>query len=385
MEKSMPSITIAAVQMDGAVSPKSQRLKRAAAQIAAAAKEGAKLIVLPEYFNTGMTYLETQYEATEALNDESLNWLSEQAKKHQVHVAGALLVVDKDDSYNAAFLIAPDGRQWRYDKNFPFLWERVFFREGRGITVADTELGKIGFLMGWDAAHEDLFQRYAAKVDLLLVLHSNPDFRQAKLRFPDGSSLSDFGTFPTWFAHHTGDYLEEPLLRQAQWLNVPMVIAGASGDFSSILPAPYFSMNALLATKPRWRGKAEDVYGDILLEAAFQQKTAIISAKGEVIATVETQGDTYALASLELSAKPPLPVDGMEQPLSDVPSAARVLADVLAVAGLSMTYKQGLRRQWGAVMAKTDSSTKTWLGVLAAGMILASLLTWFFTPRGRRK
>jgi predicted amidohydrolase len=377
-------ITVAAVQMDGAVSPKSQRLKRAAAQIAAAAKEGAKLIVLPEYFNTGMSYLETHYEATERLKDETLNWLSAQAKKHQVHLAGSLLVVDKDDSYNAAFLIAPDGRQWRYDKNFPFLWERVFFREGRGITVADTELGKIGLLMGWDAAHEDLFQRYAAKVDLLLVLHSNLDFRQAKLRFPDGSSLSDFGTFPTWFAHHTGDYLDEALLRQAQWLNVPIVIAGASGDFSSILPAPYFSMNALLATKPRWRGKAEDVYGEILLEAPFQQKTTIISAKGDVLASVETQGDTYALTSLEISAKPPLPVDGLEPPRSEVSLVARIVADVLAVAGLSMTYKQGLRRTWGAAMAKTDSSTKIWLGILATGMILASFLTWFFNPRGRK-
>lgn len=380
----MPQLQVAVIQMDGALAPKSQRLKRASNQIAAAAKEGAQLIVLPEYFNTGMSYLETQYEATERLNDETIAWLSAEAQKHKVHLAGALLVVDKDDSYNAAFLASPDGKVWRYDKHYPFLWERVLYRDGHSIAVADTKIGKIGFLLGWDAAHEDLFERYAAKVDILLIMHSSPDFTQAKLSFPDGSSLSDLGAFPRWFAFHSSEYLAKPLVRQAQWLNLPIVVAGAAGEFSSILPAPYFSISALLAMKPRWRSKAESCYGEISLQAPFQQNSRIISPTGETLAAVETQGDAFIIASIEIGSRPPLPVDNMEQPSLEVPFFVYLIADVLAIAPLTMTYKRGLRRQWGAMMAKTDSSTKLWFGVLAAGMILASAITWLFSPKDKR-
>jgi hypothetical protein len=257
----------------------------------------------------------------------------------------------------------------------------VLFRDGRGISVADTPIGKIGLLIGWDAAHADLFQRYAAKVDLLLIFHSTQDFRQTRLRFPDGSSLSDLGSFPRWFSHHTGDYLETAIIRQSQWMNLPIVIAGASGEFSSLLPAPYFSMSVLLATKPRWRGKAEDSYGEIILEAPFQQNTRILSAGGENLASVETQGDNYALSELELASKPPLPVDGMEQPTMGIPLLAYLIADVLATAPLILVYKRGLRRQWGEAMAKTDSSTKLWLGILVAGMLLASVFSRLSNPR----
>jgi predicted amidohydrolase len=379
----MPRLNVATIQMDGGVASKTERLKRAGAQIAAAANEGATLVVLPESFNTGSTYLETQFEASEKANGESLRWMAEQAKKHQVHLAGSLLLVDGDDSYQAAFLFAPDGRQWRSDKRYPFLWERVLHRDGRGGMVAETAIGRIGLLLGWDAAHEDVYERYAAKVDVLLLLHSQPDFAEAKLRFPDGSSLIDLGAFVRWFTHHIADYAGKSLVRQAQWLQVPIVVAGASGEFSSLLPAPWFSVNALLALRPRWRGKAETGYGEVLLEAPFQQNTRIINARGETISSVETQGDTFALASLELPERPPLPVDGMAQPSMEIPSLLYFLADVVFAGLLIPLYRRGLRRQWGERMARPDASTRQWFGVLAAGMLLASALTWLFGGKKR--
>ena len=245
-------IQVAAIQMDGAPAPVAERLKRAEKLIQDALSQGAELVVLPAAFNTGKTFLETNYELTERLSDTTMQWMCEQAQKHQIHLAGSWMLVDKDDTYNAAFLIAPDGKNWRYDGQYPYLWERVFYRDGKSITVADTSLGKIGMLIGWDAAHPEIYERYAAKVDLLLVLNDALDVQQASLQHSTMPEIQadQFGFFAKWLAQSAANYLAENIEAQANWLNVPMVCAGASGEFSSILPAPFFSVHGLLFGQP---------------------------------------------------------------------------------------------------------------------------------------
>ena len=82
-------IRVATIQMDGAPQSTSERLARAEGLIAKSAQAGAQLIVLPEFFNTGYTYFETNYEVTERLTDATLQWLCEQAQKYGVHLAGS--------------------------------------------------------------------------------------------------------------------------------------------------------------------------------------------------------------------------------------------------------------------------------------------------------
>ncbi len=92
-----------------------------------------------------------------------------------VHLAGSLLMRDGKEIYNALMLYAPDGRSWRYDKNYPGGWERAYFRGRRQVTVAETDLGNIGFMLCWDLGHADLWRKYAGKIDLLLACSCPPN------------------------------------------------------------------------------------------------------------------------------------------------------------------------------------------------------------------
>ncbi|MEO0565184.1 MAG: carbon-nitrogen hydrolase family protein, partial [Chloroflexota bacterium] len=161
-------LTIAAVQMNAEPTPKADRLARAATLIARAADDGAQLVVLPELFNAGYEYHENNYALPEAIDGETVTWMKEQAAQHNIHLTGSLLLIDGKHVYNSQIMLAPDGRRWRYNKNYPYAHERAYFRDGSDEMIAHTDLGKIGMLVCWDYAHSEIWARYAGKIDLMV-------------------------------------------------------------------------------------------------------------------------------------------------------------------------------------------------------------------------
>lgn len=377
-------IKVATIQMDGEFAPTEERLKRAEALIENAVSQGAELIILPARFNTGKTFHESTYEVTERLSDNTMQWLYQQAEEHQVHLAGTLMVVDTDDTYNAAVLVAPDGTSWRYEQQYPYLWERVFYRDGRGITVADTSIGNIGMMIGWDAAHPEIWERYAAKVDLLLIFNDTSDYDRASLRYKDGLMIEpqNLGIFAKWIARTTSNYLHDDIETQANWLTVPTVCAGASGELVSILPAPFFSIQGLLFSRASLWERADGQYAEMELVAPFQRNTRILDSNGKTIGRVTDDGDAVIVSDVTLADKIPLPLD-VPQPEMTVPDLARTIVDLISGALLTLNYRRGVRRQWGARMAPMDAGTRLWLRVLIAVAGLAAIFGWLFFPKRR--
>lgn len=378
------SINVVAIQMDGTPQATTDRLQVATSLIEEAVAQDADLIVLPALFNTGKTFLETNYERTERLSDATIQWMCQQAKDHDVHLAGSWMVVDKDDTYHTAFLIAPDGTHWRYDQQHPQLWERVFYRDGRDITVAETALGKIGFLIGWDVAHPDIWERYAAKVDFLIVLNSDLDYKQASLQYPDGVRVTsqNLGYLSNWLTKATSNYFEQDIATQAQWLTVPVISAGLSGQFTSILPAPFFSVQGLLLGKPELWERADTQYANMMLHAPFYQHTQIIDGMGHSLAMADGDANTIIKAEIVLADKIPLPVDE-PQPEMHTTDASRFIIDVITGALMTLTYRRGVRRQWGARMAPKDHSTTIWIRVVIIMAVIAAFLGRLFLPSRR--
>ncbi len=326
-------LKIAAVQMDAAPAPTVDRLARAADLVAAAVESGAELVVLPELFNTGYAYVDSNYSASEPLDGQTVTWMKAQAQQHKIHLIGTVMLRERNEIYNSALLFAPDGRMWRYDKRYPFNWERAYFREGNQITIADTDLGKFGMMICWDSAHSNLWQQYAGKVDAVLIPSCPPKVNEAELVFADGARI------PNWIS--SSHFADQDIQDQAAWLKVPVVHAAGAGKFRSPMPLQFISVMGLLLGRPSKWGyilKANNVQ----LEAGYGQHTQIINSSGMVVGRVTEQGDGFTLAEVELPEK--ISSSDASQPKMRTTGIAYFFADVFAPALLRFAYRRGLLR-----------------------------------------
>ncbi|MEL6306603.1 MAG: carbon-nitrogen hydrolase family protein [Chloroflexota bacterium] len=376
------SLTVATIQLDITPEETDIRLARASEQIKQAVDTGAQLIVLPAAFNTGVTFAETTYEVTEHLTDQTHHWLHAQASEYNVRIVGSFYIVEHDDTFHRAFLVAPDGTEWHYDQQYPLLWERVFYRDGHRITVADTALGKIGFLIGWDTAHPELWESYAAKVDMLVVLHHALDISALQLHLADAVLKADeLGRLGRWFVDSTNYQLRYDVREQAKWLGVPVICAGASGTLNTILPNPLFSVGGLLIGRSDAWQIAYEQGAEARLVVPTQRDTGVIGANGQQLAEITVDSDAFIVSELSLPDTPPMPDDTVPQPAMYTSDSARDVINVLSNGLLTLTYRRGVRRQWGARMAHMSDSTRLWLKALLSVSLIAFVLGWFF---GRR-
>ena len=375
------TLKIAAIQMDAAPAPLHERLDRAADLIAESASSGAQLVVLPEVFNTGYQYHNQNYALAESLDGETVSWMKLRAAQHNVHLVGTLLLRDEEDIYNSALLIAPGGRIWRYDKHYPFLWERAYFREGHQITIADTDLGKLGMMICWDSAHADLWARYAGKVDAMVIASCPPKLSSADLIFPDGLKVNVAQLGSVWDTVYTDEeyFPGVDMDRHTAWMGVPTIHTVAGGTFRSGMPFAALSLGGYIAARPDLWARLSQA-PNVQIEAGFDPQTKVINAEGQVVARVTEKGDGYTLAEVPLADTPPCP--HTPQPTMRTSRFIYFMVDILGTHLVTPLYRRGVRRQWGAHMAPSDPRTKMWAGaVLGAAALgwLAGLLM-----RGRK-
>jgi len=360
-------IKLAVLQMDATPAPTDERLSRAKKLVESVSHTGANLVVLPELFNTGYTYADTNYAVAETMTDPTVTWMRNTARQHKIYLVGSLLLRDHEHIYNTALLFAPDGEMWRYDKQYPFLWERAFFREGKGITVADTELGQLGLMICWDSAHPELWERYAGLVDAMLIISCPPLINQSEMVFPDGKRL------PT--ATHSSHFADGGIQEQAKWMQVPVVHSSGHGRFVTPIPVPEPTVAFSAIQQPDHFLELLKQAPEVMLEAKFGYHTQVIDADGKIVARVTQDGDAFTVATIDLADEKPMPID--EQPTFGYPPQEYVAIDVLSDAVYASVYQRGVKRQWGTRMAPIDWATKVWAGVtiitLFVGMIIGSL------------
>jgi hypothetical protein len=333
-------INLAAIRMDAAPAPTEQRLERAAALVARAADQQAQIAVLPEVFNTGYEYTDKNYALAEPIDGPTVSWMKSAARKHNLYLAGTLLLRETDGIYNAMLLISPNGQLWRYDKSYPWAWERAYFCPRKHpIQPAETEFGKIGMLICWDTGHANLWAAYAGKVDLMLVSSCPPLEHEMAYHFPDGRSIktrTQLGPLIKAILHNGEKVFSQYFLEQTVWLGVPSVNTSGSGVFHSHIPRPRLSLAVWLAARPdlwKYIPQAEKVY----MEMGYFDETFIADANGQVLNRTKLNGDDLAVAQVELAGKTPIPQ--APQPKIDL-SPLTYRADELANALLVGYYEK---------------------------------------------
>lgn len=361
-------IKVAAIQMDATPAPVPDRLSRASDLVEEAVSNGAQLVVLPEIFNTGYQYSDDNYTLAETIDGQTVTWMKSQAAERGIHLAGSLLLLDEDNVYNSMLLVAPDRRFWRYDKSFPWAWERAYFREGRTITVADTDLGRFGMLICWDYAHPELWARYAGKVDAMLIASCPPKVAELDVVFADGTRYNN-SEGPDTFTG-TGMPFGDDMHQQSTWMRVPLVNTTGSGTFRSKPPMALASLGGLLAGQPaHWKQLVQANL--IYLECGFYPQTKIVDAQGNVLAQITEDGDRCVVSEIVIADTPPKPL--IPQSKSAYTPYSYLMSDWIAPALMTLRYRRGYRRQFGRQMAPVDYTTKVWSIVAIAALVLG----WF--------
>ncbi len=218
----IPSLRVAALQMVSSTQPE-QNLAQAAALIAEAARRGAQLVALPEYFPLlGRTDRDKLAIREPDGEGPIQHFLATQAAEAGVWVVGGTLPLFSDDArkvINSCLVYRPDGtRAARYDKIHLFGFENgperfdeaativagrtpvVFdIPSGTGGTAADW---RVGLSICYDLRFPELY-RVLAPTDLILV--------------------------PSAFTYTTGSAHWEVLLRARAIENQCYVLAPAQG------------------------------------------------------------------------------------------------------------------------------------------------------------
>jgi len=330
MSRTLP---VAVIQMIAQPAPLNERLERAAHLLAQAAGAGAQLVALPELFNTGYEYSPENYRRAESDDGPTARWITDRAARHGVHLAGSFLRRAGGEIYNTLLLVAPDGRRWCYDKTYPWVWERAYFRPGAGPRVADTDLGRIGLMICWDVAHAALWRAYAGQVQFILACSCPPAVHNMDFVFPDGKRVNagEAGPIQRDMQRRSGEVFGSNILRQAAWLGVPLANTTGTGAFSTRFPSPRTSLFSYFLMRPDLWPRLRRA-GEVRVECGYFNETFVATAGGEVLARVAAESENYTLAGVSLPDTPPRPA--APQPPYGAPASAYLfdrLANTLLV------------------------------------------------------
>ncbi len=178
-------VKIAAIQMCSS-HVVDENLLTAASLIEEAAKNKAKLVVLPEMFAMmGMSPHDKVGEKEPFGEGKIQSFLSDQAKKHKIWIVGGTipLAAKNKEKVRAASLVFDDKGSWvaRYDKIHLFdvvLSKEEIYREsdvtepGNELVVIDTPFGELGLAVCYDVRFPELFRCLFNKGAEIIVLPS---------------------------------------------------------------------------------------------------------------------------------------------------------------------------------------------------------------------
>lgn len=134
-----------------------ENLARAVARIAEASAAGAHAVLLPEALDCGWTHPSAVELAGTIPCGAAFGKLRAAAIRHRVLVCAGITERSGDRLFNAAVLIAPDGRLLLHHRKLHELdFARRLYARGDRLRVADTPHGRVGLMICADAFADGL-------------------------------------------------------------------------------------------------------------------------------------------------------------------------------------------------------------------------------------
>ncbi len=139
-------ISAAAVQMNCVLGNKQKNIEMASSLVLKASEQGAKLVVLPELFNTGYRVEERDLELSEKIPGETTEWMKKISRTNNLFIVGAIL--ERSDQkgivYDTAVVVGPMGILGTYRKIHLWDQENLRFTKGQEFPVIDLGFARLG-------------------------------------------------------------------------------------------------------------------------------------------------------------------------------------------------------------------------------------------------
>lgn len=161
---------VAAIQLEPVVGDVAENLRRSEALGDEAGRAGADWILLPEFFTTGMGFLNRMADTALPPGGPALNLLRRLATRHHAVVGGSFICRDADGhNRNAFFLVGSDGQTLgRHDKDVPTMWENCFYIGGGDDGVINAGELTAGAAVCWEFMRTQTVRRLRGRVDLIV-------------------------------------------------------------------------------------------------------------------------------------------------------------------------------------------------------------------------
>ncbi|AMM53856.1 nitrilase [Pyrococcus kukulkanii] len=147
-------VKVGFVQMNPELLSLDRNYSKAEKLIKEAEKLGARLVVLPELFDTGYNFetREDVFEIAQPIPDgETTSFLMDIARDLEVYIVAGTAEKDGENLYNSAVVVGPSGYLGKYRKVHLFYREKYFFEPGDlGFKVFDLGFLKVGVMICFD-------------------------------------------------------------------------------------------------------------------------------------------------------------------------------------------------------------------------------------------
>ena len=260
----MKAVRVAAVQMRAQVGAVARNLASAEALAGEAFRQGARWVILPEFFPSAMAFTPAMLFARQPLEGPALELMRRLARKHDSVVGGSFIAQSGKDCFNSFLLVFPDGRYFRHDKDQPTMWENSYYLGGSDDGVLETPAGPVGVAMCWELVRTRTARRLLGKVDVVVGGSCWWD-----LRLPVAPEYAGDQAMLMALLRNAPSHL-------ARMLGVPVVHASHAGELEGLTPG-----NESVPYTSRYLGETQitDGSGRVLARMACEDGEGIITAE----------------------------------------------------------------------------------------------------------
>jgi N-carbamoylputrescine amidase len=264
MSREVP-LRVAAVQMCAKLGEVEANCAMAERLVREAFAQGARWVVLPEFFTSAMAFHPSLLSAARPADGEPFALLRRLARECEGVVGGSFIALRGEHAFNSFVLAFPDGATFAHDKDLPTMWENCYYVGGSDEGVFETPAGRVGAAMCWELIRSQTARRLANRIDIavggscwwdLPDSMVGPEMDALRAR-----NLEILASVPGAFA---------------RMLGVPFVHASHAGAFEGLTPGaeevPYRS---------RWLGEAQivDGRGEILARRDHREGEGVVVAE----------------------------------------------------------------------------------------------------------